>query len=116
MPRRKISEPTRLRLGGRLRTLREQRGLSMDQLADETQQSKGHISNIERGLVNITVGTLLRMAKALGTTPIYILCAAGDSALERRAEELHALPLEAQREVAAKLAQHGRSATRPGGA
>ncbi|UQA57062.1 helix-turn-helix domain-containing protein [Polyangium aurulentum] len=120
MPRRTTPESTCLKLGARVAALRQQRGLSMKKLAVASQQSPGHLSNIERGLVNVTVGTLVRLAKALKTTPVHILSAAGDSELERFVEELSALPLKAQRKLAAKLSRtlharpQGASAEKPG--
>jgi len=75
----------------------------MAKLADSVGLSKGHMSNFERGFVNITVGTLIRIAGALDTTAMHILCGMGDSELEKVAEELHALPWEAQRELVAKV-------------
>jgi transcriptional regulator with XRE-family HTH domain len=86
-----------------VRELRHQRGISINQLADASQESKGHLSSFERGLVNVTVGTLFKLARGLETTPMHIMCAAGDSKLERSVEELHALPLRKQRKLAAKL-------------
>jgi transcriptional regulator with XRE-family HTH domain len=88
-----------------VRDLRLQRGVSINQLADACEQSKGHLSSFERGLVNVTVGTLFKIARALETTPMHIMCAAGDSEMERRVEELHALPPRAQRKLAAKLSR-----------
>jgi transcriptional regulator with XRE-family HTH domain len=105
MPRREVPDPTCLKLGGRLRKVRKQRGLSISQFAEESEQSKGHVCSIEQGLVNVTVGTIVKMAKALKTTPMYLLCAVGNSDLEKAVEALHALPEETQRELAAKVAR-----------
>jgi len=105
VPRRAIPHPGALRLGTRVRDLRRQRGVSISRLADACEQSKGHLSTFERGLVNVTVGTLFKIAQALETTPMHIMCAAGDSDLERSVEELHALSSTARRKLAAKLSR-----------
>jgi transcriptional regulator with XRE-family HTH domain len=54
-------------VGQRIRQLREEAGLTMEKLAFESELgSKGHLSNIERGLVRPTVQTLQVLADRLG--------------------------------------------------
>ncbi|NUQ73374.1 MAG: helix-turn-helix transcriptional regulator [Polyangiaceae bacterium] len=54
-------------MGQRIRQLREEAGLTMEKLAFESELgSKGHLSNIERGLVRPTVQTLQVLADRLG--------------------------------------------------
>jgi transcriptional regulator with XRE-family HTH domain len=84
--------------------MRVERGLSLGHVADAVELSKGHLSSIERGLVNITVGTLERIARALNTTSMHVMCGLGDSPLEAVVEEVHALPWDAKRELIAKVA------------
>ena len=51
----------------RIRALREELGITMERLAYESDVgSKGHLSNIERGLVRPTAHTLKALAERLG--------------------------------------------------
>lgn len=64
MKKREISE----RIGVRLKALREQRHLSLDQLAQLTGVSKPMLGQIERAQSNPTVSTLWRIADGLGVS------------------------------------------------
>lgn len=48
-----------------IRKKREERGYTIDKLAELTKMSKGHLSRIERGQTDPTITTLLRIAIAL---------------------------------------------------
>lgn len=65
MPRRKTADPEAELIGQRIKALREERGLGLEQLAHAAEFSKGHLSNLERGLVMPTVATLSKLADAL---------------------------------------------------
>jgi len=54
--------------GGRLREFRLARRLTLRALALETRTSAGFLSQLERGQVNASVGTLRRLADGLGVT------------------------------------------------
>jgi transcriptional regulator with XRE-family HTH domain len=54
-------------LGDRLRSAREARGLTMDQLGASTGISKAHLSRLESGARQPSVGILVELAAALGT-------------------------------------------------
>ncbi|HEY6790337.1 MAG TPA: XRE family transcriptional regulator [Trebonia sp.] len=54
-------------LGERLRSAREVRGLTMDQLSASTGISKAHLSRLESGARQPSVGILVELAAALGT-------------------------------------------------
>ena len=54
-------------LGERLRSAREVRGLTMDQLCASTGISKAHLSRLESGARQPSVGILVELAAALGT-------------------------------------------------
>ena len=54
-------------LGARLLRLRTERAVTLDQLAERTGFSKGYLSRIENGKKTPPLGTLARVAKALGT-------------------------------------------------
>jgi len=53
-------------LAGNVRTARRARGLSQEKLAELSDLDPTLISRIERGLGNPALGTLLRIATALG--------------------------------------------------
>ncbi|WP_029107132.1 XRE family transcriptional regulator [Mycobacterium sp. URHD0025] len=53
-------------VGGRIRQFRGARKMSLRQLADRAGISAGFLSQVERGQVNASVGTLRRLAQALG--------------------------------------------------
>ena len=54
-------------LGDRLRAAREGRGLTLDQLSAATGVSKAHLSRLESGERQPSVGILVELASALGT-------------------------------------------------
>jgi transcriptional regulator with XRE-family HTH domain len=54
-------------LGERLRSAREAHGLTMDQLSASTGISKAHLSRLESGARQPSVGILVELAAALGT-------------------------------------------------
>jgi transcriptional regulator with XRE-family HTH domain len=56
-------------IGQRIRALRTQRDVTLDQLAKEVRLTKGQLSRIENGLVSSPVSTLTRIAAALGVGP-----------------------------------------------
>jgi len=56
-------------IGQRIRALRAQRGVTLEQLASEVRLTKGQLSRIENGLVSSPVSTLTRIAAALGVGP-----------------------------------------------
>ncbi|WP_297343959.1 helix-turn-helix domain-containing protein [Amnibacterium sp.] len=53
-------------IGARIRRERQARGLTLDRLAELAQVSRRMVVNVEQGGVNPSVGTLLRLADALG--------------------------------------------------
>ena len=54
-------------LGDRLRAARETRGLTLDQLSSSTGVSKAHLSRLESGERQPSIGILVDLATALGT-------------------------------------------------
>jgi transcriptional regulator with XRE-family HTH domain len=60
--------PLRQRLGKAIRRLRTQAGLSQEGLADRAKLHRTTMSEIERGLSNISVDIAERIAMALGIT------------------------------------------------
>ena len=68
-PRRsKPRSPEHAALGDALRKLRRDAGLSQEQLAEGAQTDLTQVGGIERGVRNPSYTTLLRLARALGTT------------------------------------------------
>ena len=51
--------------GERLREVRRKRGITQVQLSDATGVPQAHISNLERGTMLPTLGTMIRFAVAL---------------------------------------------------
>jgi transcriptional regulator with XRE-family HTH domain len=60
-------------LGTRIRDLRVRKGLSQEKLADDCGLHRSHMGEIERGRANVTLSTLLIVAKTLQTTPAALL-------------------------------------------
>ena len=56
----------RQRIGSQLRALREAKGYTLRQLAEEAQINHSHIGKIENGTYNIRIDTLYQVASALG--------------------------------------------------
>ena len=77
-------------VGRRIRKLRIERGLTLRQLEALADLSATHLSDIERGQTSPTLGSLMRIAAALGRGPGYFVD------VEDRAG-VHHLPLEACR-------------------
>ena len=74
MPRRIAPDALALAVGKRIRELRHEEGLTLEELADHSEiGSKGHVSNIERGLVRPNIYTLKRLADALDVLPLDLL-------------------------------------------
>jgi transcriptional regulator with XRE-family HTH domain len=61
------------RLGRNLRRLREAKGLSQEQFADEAGIHRTYVSDLERGSRNPTIRVVERVATALGVTASDIL-------------------------------------------
>ena len=60
-----IDKEAIIKFGENLRRLRESRNLSLRDVALNCNIDNGQISNIEQGKVNITLNTLLELAKGL---------------------------------------------------
>ncbi len=52
-------------LGARVRQLREEAGLSQEALADQAGLDRSYMSGIERGIRNVSILNLVKIAKAL---------------------------------------------------
>lgn len=84
MPRRETPDSLSLAVGERIRALRLEEGMTIEQLAQESDTgSKGHLSNIERGLVRPNIYTLKQVADGLGVKPLDLLTFPKRSVRER---------------------------------
>jgi len=64
MPAKEIN-PALKRFGANVRALREKRELSQEELAEIADLDRTYIGGLERGERNATLGSILRIAKAL---------------------------------------------------
>jgi transcriptional regulator with XRE-family HTH domain len=92
MPRRIEPDVTTLKVGKRLRELRLERNMSMSELADIAEISKGHLSSVEHGLTAITVQTIARLARALAVSAPSLLTFPDEDDRAEIAELLRKLP------------------------
>jgi transcriptional regulator with XRE-family HTH domain len=60
-------------LGGRIREIREAKGMTQEQLAGRAGMSKGFLSEVENDRRNLSSRILLRIATELGATVDYLL-------------------------------------------
>ncbi len=56
-----------MKIGGKIKRLRLQRGLTQEELADRCELSKGFISLLERDLTSPSIATLVDILECLGT-------------------------------------------------
>lgn len=63
----------RTELGQRVREIRHQRGMTLKELDQLAGLSATHLSEIERGKTSPTIGTLTRIAEALGSDVSYFV-------------------------------------------
>jgi len=92
MPRRTTPDPYAQQVGARIRELRLERNMSLADLADASELSKGHLSSVEHGLAAITIGTIQRLAQGFDLPPLYILAFAAEDEYAKVAELLRSLP------------------------
>ncbi len=76
-------------IGGRIRTLREEKKLTVKELAARAGVSEKYIYEIERGRKSFSVKTLCRLARALSTSCDYIMF--GGERTDRPPEETRIL-------------------------
>ena len=90
-------DPLAARVGQRIRALRKAAEFTFDAFVEETSLGRGYLSELERGLVVPTIGTLARVAKALELTIADLVI--GESERERLFEELREAPIATVREL-----------------
>ncbi len=62
-------------VGRRVAELRAQKGLTQQALAEELELSWKYLQQVELGLENLTLKSLVRLSNALGATPVDLLSA-----------------------------------------
>lgn len=92
MPRRTEPDPETAKLGARVRELRLERHMSLGDLSDIAEISKGHLSSIEHGLAAITVPTILRLAKGFDLPALYLLASPTEDDRDQVIELVRKLP------------------------
>lgn len=58
-----------MKIGNRLRLLRQRQGLTQEELGERCELSKGFISQMERDLASPSIATFIDILEALGTDP-----------------------------------------------
>lgn len=61
------SNSSRMEIGSKIRELRNQKGLTQEELADRCELSKGFISQVENDLTSPSIATLIDILQCLGT-------------------------------------------------
>lgn len=114
MPRRTVPDPLALEVGQRIRKLREELGLTMEQLAYESELgSKGHLSNLERGLARPTVHTLKVLADRLGVSLLDMVTFPDHDARQKYIDRTRFLPRGAFRNMLKDLPEPKKEAPTP---
>ena len=66
-------------VGARIKRAREMRKLTQEYISNQVDVNTQHISDVERGAVGLSIGTLIKICKALGVSADYILFGDGAS-------------------------------------
>lgn len=67
-PSRSRQTPPLLALGGAIRRIRDEKGISQEQLALLADVDRSYVGRVERGDNNVAILTLAKIAKALGVS------------------------------------------------
>ena len=59
--------------GAKVRRLREDAGLTLEQLGERCNMELAYVSRVERGLKDIQLSTIVRLACGLGVTPATLI-------------------------------------------
>ncbi len=92
----------------KLKLLRLQAGLTLEELARSTDLTRGYVSKLERGLSVPSVGAALKLAKALQVTVDEVFAGPtdGDPVVIRRAKEAPESPSKKPRVVSGATPEH----------
>jgi len=112
MPRRIAPDKLALAVGQRIRDIRIAAGLTIEELAEISKLgSKGHLSNMERGLVRPNIQTLKLIANGLGVLPLDLMTFPKQDARQKLVEMTRGLPVKQLNEALRWLVK-SRAATR----
>jgi len=64
---------TQKALGGRLRQLRQEKGMTLRELAESVGKSESYLSRVENGQINLSLSTLKLIADQLGRPIVHLL-------------------------------------------
>jgi transcriptional regulator with XRE-family HTH domain len=92
MPRRTEPSPYDTQVGARIRALRQERNLSIAELAAAASVSPGHLTNIERGLGAITISTAGRLARALELPALFLVVFPDQDERDRVVDAVRKMP------------------------
>jgi len=111
MPRRDSPDDVALAVGQRIRELREDQDMTIQQLAETSAiGSKGHLSNMERGLVRPNVQTLKQVADGLGVLPLDLVTFPKMDIRQRLVDLTRALSKSKLAEILRAVLRHHREA------
>lgn len=91
MPRRSEPDPFALKLGRRIELLFRAQKLSLEQFSNQCGLSKGHMSNVVRGLCVTTVITVRNVARGLGVPIAALFAFPEDGLYEQLIDEVRQL-------------------------
>ena len=78
-------------IGKRIQTMRKQRGLTQEQLAEKLEISTTHMSAIERGVSGVTVEKLVQIINVLDCTADDLFCDVIRSGYKNKSSRLNDL-------------------------
>jgi transcriptional regulator with XRE-family HTH domain len=110
MPRRPRENVVSLKdIGGRVRALRNERGMTQSELASILATHQTNVSEIERGVRGLTIHQLVKLSRSLRTTPNDLLAEGAknlgrgrtrrNGRLLRRLQEISELPKAEQQAI-----------------
>lgn len=112
MPRRLAPDKLALEVGQRIRDLRIAAGLTIEELAETSKLgSKGHLSNMERGLVRPNIQTLKLIANGLGVLPLDLVTFPKRDARQKLVEMTRSLSAKQLKDVVRWLVKKNLPAT-----
>ncbi len=107
MPRRLRPDPLAKRVGARVRALRNEAGLTLEKLAYESELgSKGHLSDLEKGLVRPNVATLQALADHLGVALLDLVTFPDDDRRQKLVDATRRLPADVLERLLREIQRH----------
>ncbi|MCA9665988.1 MAG: helix-turn-helix domain-containing protein [Myxococcales bacterium] len=85
-------DPLAAKVGARIRQLRDECEISFDAFVEEAEIGRGHLSELERGLVVPTLSTLAKLARALEIELLDLLTFPEDSPRQAAVDLTRQLP------------------------